>query len=67
MHSSSSPTWTFRVKAATQLQARPHRGVVTVYSQRHLLRGAMQVELPNYSFNATVMCRYENPAPGAAR
>jgi len=22
---------------------------------------------PNYSFNATVMCRYENLAPGAAR
>jgi len=21
---------------------------------------------PNYSFKATVMCRYDNPAPGAA-
>jgi len=28
---------------------------------------AVQVVLPNYSFNATVTCRYENPAPGAAR
>jgi hypothetical protein len=28
---------------------------------------AAQVVLPNYSFNATVMCRYENLAPGAAR
>jgi len=31
------------------------------------LPAAAQVVLPNYSFNATVMCRYKNPAPGAAR
>jgi hypothetical protein len=31
------------------------------------LRIPLRAKLPNYSFNATVTCRGENPAPGAAR